>query len=142
MPAVRGDDPAVFSLDMVVAPQHSDKKKGEPPTWPKTFAGILLSALAPSDDAPAETEIFSSGEEDWEAKAPAAEAVSIEVAIDAAATPAASDLESLGVELHSRCRFAAADWIAAARRSSKEEPRSTSPNGYGSTLPWAWRVAR
>ncbi len=91
---------AVFSLDMVVAPQHSDKKKGEPPTWPKTFAGILLSALAPSDDAPAETEIFSSGEEDWEAKAPAAEAVSIEVAIDAAATPAASDLESLGVELH------------------------------------------
>jgi ATP-dependent helicase/nuclease subunit A len=87
---------AVYALDMIVAPQHADKPTGAAATgWPKTFAGILLSALAAGDDAPPESEIFRTGDPDWSAKAPASEAVSLE------ALPSShpADLETLGVNL-------------------------------------------
>lgn len=89
---------AVYSLDMIVAPQHADSKKGSQPAWPKTFAGILLSALAAGDDAPAESEVFAAGDSDWAAKAPAAEAVSLEASMDATAGPPA-EMEPLRVKL-------------------------------------------
>ncbi|HEX4000144.1 MAG TPA: UvrD-helicase domain-containing protein [Pirellulales bacterium] len=87
---------AVYSLEMIVAPQHGEKPKGGgAAAWPKTFAGILLSALAAGDDAPPESEIFRSGDPDWSGRAPAAEAVSLE----AMPASAAAELETVGVEL-------------------------------------------
>jgi len=87
---------AVYALDMVVAPQHADKLKGSATTsWPKTFAGILLSALGAGDDVPPESGIFQLGDPRWSTKTPAADAVSPE------AMPAAKavELETLGVTL-------------------------------------------
>ena len=83
-------------LDMIVAPQHADKPKGSATTsWPKTFAGILLSALCTGDEASPESEIFQSGDPRWSAKAPAAEAVSPKPC----PRRIRSSLETLGVTL-------------------------------------------
>jgi len=92
---------AVYALEMIVAPQSGKAAKaGGPTEWPKTFSGILLSALAASDDAPPESHIFQAGDPHWSAKGPAAEAVSAEVAsVDLPASPGGAELETLGVEL-------------------------------------------
>ena len=87
---------AVYALDMIVAPQHADKPKGiAAVAWPKTFAGILLSALCTGDEAAPEAEIFQWGDPRWSVKAPAADAVSLE----AVPAPHSVELETLGVTL-------------------------------------------
>src|SRR5258708_11990134 len=48
---------AVHSLDMIVGPSKPNEK-----TWPKTFAGLLRSALAPGKAAEPETTLFEHGD--------------------------------------------------------------------------------
>ncbi len=87
---------AVYALDMIVAPQHADKPKGSATTSrPKTFAGILLSALCSGDEAAPASEVFQSGDPRWSVKAPAADAISSE----AVPAPHSVELETLGVTL-------------------------------------------
>ncbi|HEY2147194.1 MAG TPA: UvrD-helicase domain-containing protein, partial [Pirellulales bacterium] len=51
---------AVHSLDMIIAPSKPNEK-----TWPKTYAGLLRSALAPGQMAEPETTLYELGDPAW-----------------------------------------------------------------------------
>jgi ATP-dependent exoDNAse (exonuclease V) beta subunit len=53
---------AIHSLDMIIAPSKSNEK-----TWPKTYAGLLRSALAPGKAAEPEATLFEQGNVNWPA---------------------------------------------------------------------------
>ena len=51
---------AVHSLDMIIAPSKPNEKK-----WPKTYAGLLRSAMAPGQGAEPETTLYELGDAAW-----------------------------------------------------------------------------
>lgn len=51
---------AIHALDMIIAPPKPNGR-----SWPKTYAGIVRSALAPDQTAEPETTLYEHGEPEW-----------------------------------------------------------------------------
>lgn len=110
---------AVHALYLVIAPAAENEK-----TWPKTFAGVLRSALAPANPAPPEEVLFEHGRADWHVLAPLADAAD---AADAAPVSGAPPHEPVVETVQVQMR------AAAPRKTRGLERRS--PSGLeGGTL--------
>ena len=103
----------VHALHILVAPTTATKPGGKPPAFPKTFAGILRSALAEGRPFAPGTVAYEHGDRAWD-RASAERAGRQSVA-------AAAEPEPIRLRVSGKLRH----WDAAVRRRWKGEWRAT-----------------